>query len=156
MRLLSSLAVFVVAILATQVRATADETPVPPEKVSPVSSTSSCPEEDCVHNGFDQYRRTADIGSPHSAGFGFKHFALPFHNFTTWHRPKAATLTKAQRCAPDDFRPRGYGHLFARPCDSFRMDYKPFVLGGKSSQYGPAYILRSPEHRCDDCNKNHR
>lgn len=151
MRLLTPLAVFVLAILTTQVRGTADEQTAQPEKISNVSSTSSCPPEGFSQNGFDQYRRSPDIGSPHSAGFGFKHFALPFQNYTLWHRPKAATLTKCQRCAPESFRPRGIGNPFARPCDSFRMEYNPFVLHQRESQYGPSYILRREDPRCDDC-----
>lgn len=150
MRLLTPLAVFVLAILATQVPGAADEESVPPEQIATVSSTSSQP-GGFAQNGFDQYRRSPDIGSPHSAGFGFKHFALPFQNYTLWHRPKAATLTKCQRCTPELFRPRGTGNLFARPCDSFRMEYTPFMLRQKESQYGPSYILRREDPRCDDC-----
>lgn len=106
-------------------------------------------------NGFDQYRQQPDLGAPSSPGFGFLHFPSSMAMFTQWHRPKAATLTKAQRCAPDQFRPRGFGHLFARPCDSFRMDYNPHVLSNSTSNYGPAYLLRAPDQRCEKCDHEH-
>lgn len=152
MRLLTPLAVFVIAIITTQARTNAAEHAVPPEKLKTVSTTSTAVSQQCSENGFDQHRQQADIGAPGSPGYGFKHFPFRMHMFTSWHRPKAATLTQAQRCAPDSFNPRGYGHLFARPCDSFRMEYSPQVLDRPESQYGPSYIYRTPDERCDDCN----
>ncbi|MFY9253015.1 MAG: hypothetical protein WAO83_06155 [Fuerstiella sp.] len=151
MRSLKPLAVFVVAILTLQVRSTAVEPQVAPENLQQVSATATS--QPYSANGFDQYRRSADLGGPNSAGYGFKHFSLPFQNYTLWHRPKAATLTKYQRCAPDSFRPRGLGHLFAEPCDSFRMDYNPYSITEATSQYGPSYILRREDQRCDECAK---
>jgi hypothetical protein len=153
MRLFTPLAVFVIAIITTQARTNAEDAPVPPEKLTTVSSTSTGACQQCSENGFDQYRQQADIGAPGSPGFGFKHFPFKMHMFASWHRPKAATLTRTQRCEADDpFLPRGYGHLFARPCDSFRMEYSPYVLDRPQSQYGPAYIYRTPDERCEDCN----
>ena len=149
MRSLKPLAVFVVAILTLQVRSTADEPQVSPEVLSEVSASATT--QSYSSNGFDQYRRSPDLGGPNSAGYGFKHFALPFQNYALWHRPKAATLTKYQRCAPASFRPRGFGQLFAEPCDSFRMEYTPYVMREYNSQYGPSYTLRREDQRCDDC-----
>ena len=156
MRLLTPLAVFVIAIITTHTRTHAEETPVPPEQVKTVSLTTQPDREQCSENGFDQYRQQADLGAPCSPGYGFKHFPFSMHMFTSWHRPKAATLTRAQRCAADPFRPRGFGHLFARPCDSFRMEYTPHVLEASQSQYGPAYLYRAADQRCDDCEHGHR
>lgn len=152
MRLLTPLAVFVIAIITTQARTHADENSVPPEKLKTVSASSTAVSQQCSENGFDQFRQQADIGAPGSPGYGFKHFPFKMHMFTSWHRPRAATLTKTQRCAPDSFKPRGYGHLFARPCDSFRMEYSPYVLDRPESQYGPSYIYRAHDERCEDCN----
>lgn len=157
MRLLTPLAVFVLAIFAGHSHAVAEDSDnVSPEKTHTVAqeACNTCPPGGAM-NGFDQYRRMPDLGSPHSPGYGFKHFALPFQNYTKWHRPKAATLTKYQRCTPDEFRPRGYGRLFARPCDSFRMEYTPYILGSGSSPYGPSYLVRSPDLRCDKCDVAH-
>lgn len=128
--------------------------------ITPVSKTSdssvvlpqndpSCQPLKSGFNGFDNHRATPDFGAPYSGGFGFQHFALPMHHYTTWYRPRAATLTKSRRCEKDDFRPRGYGHLFARPYDGFRMEYSPFVLCDDESQYGPSYIARQPDQRCN-------
>lgn len=161
MRLLKPLAVFVLAILTTQVGVNAQQpnnTSIPPEvpgeygvHVGDACAPGDGYGSDPNYNGFDQYRRSPDLGGHNSAGFGFKHFALPFQNYTLWHRPKAATLTKYQRCYPEKFRPRGFGNLFARPCDSFRMDYSPHVLRDRDSEYGPSYLLRNPDHRCENC-----
>ncbi len=154
MRSLTPLAVFVIAIITTQARTSAeDASGVKPEqlKTVSVSNTSGGMSQPYSENGFDQFRQQPDLGAPGSPGFGFKHFPFKMHMFTTWHRPRAATLTKAQRCAPEKFRPRGYGDLFARPCDSFRMEYTPHVLSDPSSQYGPSYIYRNADQRCDHC-----
>ncbi len=149
MRLLTPLAVFVVAILTTVGRSEAEDKSVPAESTSTVSSSAEiCPPD---INGFDQFRQSADIGSPGSPGYGFKHFPSPMHAFTRWHRPRAATLTACQRCEPDSWRPRGFGNLFARPCDPFRMDYSPHTLNDGHTKYGPAYILRMRDPRCEDC-----
>ena len=157
MRSLTPLTVFVVAILTSQIRTTADEaSPVPPsqDKISTVSSKSVSAQQ-YANNGFDQFRQEPNLGAGSSPGFGFKHFPFSMHMFTTWHRPKASTLTKCQRCAPESFRPRGYGNLFARPCDSFRMDYSPYILSDAYTKYGPAYMYRHHDLRCDDCDHHH-
>lgn len=103
------------------------------------------------HNGFDIHRQSPDFGAPGSAAHGYNHFSGPLDRFTTWYRPRAATLTAWQRCAPDSFRPRGFGNLFNRPCDGYRMDYAPYTLRGSNSLYGPAYLLRMPDPRCQHC-----
>ena len=113
-----------------------------------IGSTAISP---LTFNGFDQHRQAPDMGAPGSAGHGFFHFTGPLDRFTTWYRPRAATLTGWQRCSPDPFRPRGFGHLFARPCDGYRMEYSPYELQHFKSQYGPSYLTRMPDPRCPDC-----
>ena len=100
-------------------------------------------------NGYSQIRQSPDLGAPGSAGNGFHHFPMPFDKYTTWYRPRAASLTQYQRCAPAPFRPRGFGNLFARPCDGFRMEYEPYSLGDENSKYGPSYFAQMPDPRCD-------
>lgn len=150
MRLLTPLAVFVVAILTSQSRSSAEEAPVPPEGVTPVTYRTGdvCPPGG---NGYDQYRQQPDSGSPSSPAHGFKHFMAPLHAFSTWYRPRAATLTSHQRCAEEPFRPRGYGNLFAKQCDPFRMEYSPYTLGDSCSKYGPSYLIRMRDARCQNC-----
>ncbi|MCA9050744.1 MAG: hypothetical protein KDA89_18525 [Planctomycetaceae bacterium] len=157
MRLVTPLTVFVVAILITEGRTWAQQTPQSAEPYPPTSAGvygNSGEPAQCPVNGYDQYRQVPDEGAPGSAGFGLKHFLLPLHAYTTWYRPRAATLTTSVRCAPDPFRPRGFGHLFAEPCDGFRMEYSPYGIGNGCSQYGPAYIARQPDQRCSDCDCN--
>ncbi|MEQ9409176.1 MAG: hypothetical protein RIK87_15685 [Fuerstiella sp.] len=152
MRLLKPLAVFVVAILTSHTNSNADETA--PLKATTQMSPTSSPMTTvpyCDVNGYDQYRQSPDQGSPGSPAHGFRHFPSPMHAFTSWYRPRAATLTRHQRCAEDDFRPRGYGHLFARPCDPFRMEYTPHIITDDRSTYGPAYLLRQCDQRCENC-----
>ncbi|GAB5440433.1 MAG: hypothetical protein Fues2KO_07820 [Fuerstiella sp.] len=167
MRLLTPTAVFVIAILASQRTTLADE-PITAEESDAAAASAvadmpaAVPPEQIIHgeatvaryNGYDRYRRQPDTGAPGSPAYGFKHFPAPMHAFTTWYRPRAATLTAAQRCAPQPFRPRGFGNLFARPCDPFRMEYNPHVLSQGHSTYGPSYLLRMCDPRCDDCDKN--
>ena len=105
-------------------------------------------------NGYAQQRMVPDLGAPGSAGNGFSHFSLPMDKYTNWYRPRAATLTQYQRCAPDSFRPRGMGHLFNRPCDGYRMEYEPYSLSDGMSKYGPSYFARMPDPRCPDCDHN--
>lgn len=104
-------------------------------------------------NGFDQYRRSPDAGLPVSPGYGYKHFAGPQRNYTNWYRPRAATRSQCVRCEPAAWRPRGFGNLFNRPCDNYRMEYSPYVVKGHSSAYGPAYLRRAADQRCEDCDK---
>lgn len=152
MRSLRPLAVFVVAILSTVVSAAADDSAAA-NSVADSSLGVMPPVQSYGVNGYDSYRRTPDLGSPVSPGHGFKHFSSPLHAFTTWYRPRAATRTQGQRCAPDAFRPRGFGRLFARPCDPYRMEYTPFVLRDGQSAYGPAYLLRACDQRCEHCDR---
>ena len=104
-------------------------------------------------NGFDQYRRSPDPGLPVSPGYGYKHFAGPQRNYTNWYRPRAATRSHCVRCEPAPWRPRGFGNLFNRPCDNYRMEYTPYVINGHYSVYGPSYLRRAPDPRCADCDK---
>lgn len=119
-------------------------------KFSPIRTGDTMMPEDSF-NGYAQIRSTPDLGAPGSAGNGFHHFSMPFDKYTSWYRPRAATLTKYQRCAPAPFRPRGFGNLFARPCDGYRMEYEPYTLQDAPSKYGPSYIARMPDPRCNDC-----
>ncbi len=102
-------------------------------------------------NGFAGLRSQPESGLPGTGGFGHRHYAQPMDRYTTWYRPRAATLTRSERCAPDAWRPRGLGHLFAEPLDSFRMDYEPYSLGEAPSTYGPAYVNRLGDPRCPNC-----
>ncbi len=163
-----SIAVFVTAVLVGQLSVNSqDYTPELTSQIQPVPDT--LPNSDVIHspgspmvlappveegfNGFALFRAVPDLGAPGSPGNGFKHFMLPMDKYTTWYRPRAATLTAWQRCAPDSFRPRGFGHLFARPCDGFRMEYTPYMLKEGTSQYGPSYIARQPDPRCEHCDQ---
>lgn len=150
MRLLTPLTVFVVAILTTHSRSEAADNTFPPDKMAGGGYGTSGPAM-CEVNGYDQYRQSPDMGAPGSPAYGFKHFPSPMRAFTTWYRPRAATLTKAQRCAEEPFRPKGFGNSFARPCDPFRMEYTPYVLNDSCSKYGPTYLLRAADPRCDGC-----
>jgi hypothetical protein len=149
MRSLTPVAVFVVAIFAFHSRSYAQSEPVAPADIATVSSTAVSQYHGV--NGYDQFRQYPDPGSPGSPAYGFKHFPAPTPTYTTWHRPKSSTWTRCVRCATQAFRPRGFGDLFARPCDPFRMEYTPYSLPNKGSQYGPSYILNQPDQRCQDC-----
>ena len=120
------------------------------KKFSPIRTGDAAMPEDS-YNGYADIRATPDLGAPGSAGSGFHHFSMPFDKYTQWYRPRAASLTAYQRCEPDAFRPRGFGNLFARPCDGYRMEYEPYMLGDGPSKYGPAYIARMPDPRCAHC-----
>ncbi|MEY3459221.1 MAG: hypothetical protein RL215_2378 [Planctomycetota bacterium] len=102
-------------------------------------------------NGFSTMRAAPSPGLPGTGGFGHNHYPQPMDRYTNWYRPRAATLGQAERCAPDSFRPRGLGHLFADPCDGFRMDYEPYSLSDGTAMYGPAYINRLGDPRCPNC-----
>lgn len=165
MQSLKTVTVFVIAVITSHASLVADTHPgkeaspepeatatQPAAQVRTVSSTSHPRHTELASPiGFDTYRRTPDLGAGHSPSYGFKHFAGSLNFFGRWHRPQASTLTKYQRCAPDPFRPRGFGHLFARPCDPYRMDYNPYVIREDRSEYGPAYLLRAPDPRCEKC-----
>lgn len=173
MRFLKPVVVFVIAVITAQVSLVADDetqAPVPIKNDSPkdasaprqalktrlVSAATAHPDfhqGELDPNGFDQYRREPDLGSGSSPSYGYKHFPHPLNMFGTWYRPRASTLTKAQRCAPEPFRPRGFGNQFARPCDSFRMEYSPYLLKENRTEYGPSYLLRAPDQRCEECGK---
>ena len=141
--------VFVVAVLVTHSVARSNDAQESYFKT--VSSSKSTAMDGAGFNGFDQFRMIPDFGMAGSAGHGYKHFTMPMNNYTTWYRPRAATLNQCVRCAPDSFRPRGFGHLFARPCDGYRMEYSPYVMSGANSMYGPSYIARQPDPRCEHC-----
>lgn len=169
MRFLKPVAVFVIAVITSQASVIAsDEIEIRPSqqadtsrdaatpsvKVQAVSTTKSQPrfqQQAPDHNGFDQFRREPDLGAGSSPSHGYKHFPASLNMFGKWYRPRASTLTKNQRCAPDEFRPRGFGHLFARPCDPFRMEYTPYVVKEQRSEYGPAYLSRACDPRCEKC-----
>ena len=90
---------------------------------------------------------------PHSGNacsVGFPHYDLPQEHYGVWYRPRAMGLQRPQRCAPDDWNPRGFGNLFARPCASHRMEYMPYLLTSNRSVYGPAYLAIQPDPHCDD------
>lgn len=150
MRYLTPLAVFVLAIITSQGRSiAADANETEAQTVSATVSQAQCV-NGCV-NGYDAYRQQPDPGPACSPAHGHNHFTAPLHAFTSWYRPRASTLGRDQRCAPDEFRPRGYGHLFARQCDPYRMEYTPYAIGEACSQYGPAYMIRIRDQRCEDC-----
>lgn len=169
MRRFANLGVFVVAVLALQMTSVAQDGAKPQVAGVPaLPPTGFVPNDNSVakfaakrtgeaaipngaYNGYSHLRSSPDLGAPGSAGSGFHHFMMPMDRYTNWYRPRAATLTQFQRCAPDSFRPRGFGHLFARPCDGFRMEYEPYLLSDGLSSYGPAYIARMPDPRCPDC-----
>ena len=170
MKRLVSFGVFVVAVLAlqmssiaqdgsvAQIPGTQPQTPQPGVMPSPNSvakfaakRTGDARMPANAFNGFAQNRATPDLGAPGSSGNGFNHFSLPMDKYTNWYRPRAASLTQYQRCAPDSFRPRGFGHLFATPCDGYRMDYEPYSMSDGMSLYGPSYFARMPDPRCPDC-----
>lgn len=119
-------------------------------KFAPIRTGDAVMPEDSF-NGYAQIRSNPDLGAPGSAGNGFHHFSMPFDRYTSWYRPRAATLTKYQRCAPGPFRPRGFGNLFARPCDGYRMEFEPYTLADSPSKYGPSYFARLPDPRCNNC-----
>lgn len=158
--------VFVFAVLALQLTTSAQDSPaLPSGPMNPFQAeqnpnslaklaskrTGDARLPNGAFNGFAQHRVPSDLGAPGSAGNGFSHFSLPMDRYTNWYRPRAATLTQYQRCAPDSFRPKGLGNLFARPCDGYRMDYEPYSLSDGMSKYGPAYLARMPDPRCPDC-----
>lgn len=162
----ASLCVYVVAILTVHAATMAQDAELPAGQSSPSAEhprvTNSLAKYSAVRtgnatlptgafNGFRQIRAVPDLGAPGSAGNGFNHFPLPQDKYTNWYRPRASSLTQHQRCAPDEFRPRGFGHLFARPCDGFRMEYEPYAISDGMSNYGPAYLSRLPNPQCDDC-----
>ncbi|MCA9034066.1 MAG: hypothetical protein KDA91_02995 [Planctomycetaceae bacterium] len=156
MRLARFLPAFTAAFISLQPFAAAQSpplAPVPDSSGMPVISSPELLEGSPEFNGFSIYRAHPDLGAPGSAAHGFSHFMMPLDKYGTWYRPRAATLTQCQRCAPDDFRPRGLGHLFARPCDGYRMDYSPYTLNTGRSQYGPSYLARQPDPRCVDCDE---
>ena len=151
MRKTLPMTVFVVALLIGQLSVSAQQdAPTVPLRL-PIAKQVRPPMQAQTFNGYAQYRAAADPGSPASAGHGFQHFVMPMDKYTHWYRPRAATLAACQRCAPPAFRPRGFGDLFAEPCDGFRMEYAPYMLADGTSNYGPAYVARQADPRCVDC-----
>jgi hypothetical protein len=102
-------------------------------------------------NGFSGMRAVPNQGMPGTGGYGHSHFDQPMDRYTNWYRPRAATLGRSERCSPDTFRPRGFGNLFADPCDGFRMDYEPYSIGDGAALYGPSYVNRLGDARCPNC-----
>jgi hypothetical protein len=163
---LVSFCVYVFAILTVHAATMAQDAAIAPaeDRLSPQppQTTNSLAKYSAVRtgnatlpngafNGFRQIRAVPNLGAPGSAGNGFNHFPLPLDKYTNWYRPRASSLTQYQRCAPDEFRPRGFGHLFARPCDGFRMEYEPYAISDGMSNYGPAYFSRLPNPQCESC-----
>ena len=149
MRIYLPLAVYVVAFAIGHTATKAENKRDGLTNIAPASPTTRASVTAAQFNGFQVWRAIPDSGAPRSAGFGFQHFSLPMHRYNTWYRPRAATLTQCRRCEKNDFRPRGFGNLFATPVDCFRMEYSPYVLSADNSQYGPSYIARQPDQRCD-------
>jgi hypothetical protein len=60
---------------------------------------------------------------------------------------------KQARCAPEPFRPRGFGNLFADPQVPYRFDYTPYRVGVKQREYGPWYypVPEDPHCYCEHC-----
>ena len=164
MRLVNSISVFVVAFAVghtvTQAAGQSPPRPLRVTRITPVAAESPAPAPvtveslDFSFDGFKPWQAFPEYGMPGSAAPCAKHFPLPMHHYTNWYRPRAATLTEAQRCEAQPFRPRGYGDLFARPCDGFRMEYQPYTLNDERSQYGPVYIARQPDPRCEQCDRH--
>lgn len=80
-------------------------------------------------------------------------FSEPMHNYTGWFRPRAVGRTQAERCYGDTFRPRGFGHLFAKSSTGMRLDYRPYQLSNWHSVHGPAYYPIAEDPRCAHCDK---
>ena len=160
MRLVTSLSVFVVAFAFGHTVTQAADFSDRVTRITPVSAdcrpveSAGVESYDSGFSGFKPWQAAPEYGMPGSAAPDAPHFPLPMHHYTNWYRPRAATLTKGRRCEAQPFHPRGFGNLFARPCDPFRMEYKPYALSDHNSLYGPAYIARQPDPRCDhhgDC-----
>lgn len=166
MRLVNSLSVFVVAFAVGHTVTDAAEqspsrnlrvtriTPVAAKSQAPVPAPVPLESLDFSFDGFKPWQAVPEYGVPGSAAAGAEHFPLPMHHYTHWYRPRAATLTAARRCEAQPFRPRGFGNLFARPCDCFRMEYRPYSLSDDRSLYGPVYIARQPDPRCEHCDEH--
>jgi len=131
----------------TPLTSTSDDPPVTPASSEALIIESP---EFCF-SGFNPWRAVPQTGALGSAASGYQHFSLPMHRYTQWYRPRAATLTPCRRCEQNPFRPRGLGHLFARPCDGYRIEFTPHAMCDGRSRYGPAYIARQPDPRCDHC-----
>jgi len=153
MRLANSISVFVVAFAVGHTVTQAARPTMRVTRITPAAAElpAPVPVESCdfSFDGFKSWQAAPEYGLPGSAAPGAQHYTLPMHHYTNWYRPRAATLTAAQRCEAQPFRPRGFGNLFARPCDGYRMEYKPYTLSDDRSQYGPVYITRQPDPRCD-------
>ena len=99
-------------------------------------------------NGMTTFRQHAHFGYPWSPTLGFRHYDWPSPYYGLWYRPRAAEVHASQRCAPDRFRPRGYGHLFYRRRCGHRLDYAQYRLTDPRSNYGPEYFGLQPDPRC--------
>lgn len=105
-----------------------------------------------------QFGHLPHLGQPDDGGQGYPHYDYPNYRYDLWYRPHAFGWGKAERCAPDPFRPRGLGNVFNEPSTCYRLDYNRYVIKNYRSEYGPSYYHRLPDERCDDYDfcKHHR
>lgn len=91
-----------------------------------------------------------EVFSPSNNGAGpmAPFYRMPTYQYTGWYRPRAVERDTAVRCQPTDFRPRGFGNLFARTPSNRRLDYAPYKLANWQTPYGPAYYELPPDQRC--------
>ncbi len=87
-------------------------------------------------------------GKPWYSSAGYPHYDAPAKWYDIWFRPRAFGLTKKQRCRPDRWDPRGFGHLFNRSDSCYRMDYNRYVVVPTYSEYGPSYYRQLPPEQC--------
>lgn len=87
-------------------------------------------------------------GSQNDPGQGYQHYDLRSRHYGHWYQPKQFGLTLIERCSAPLFRPRGYGNLFNRPSNCYRMDYNRYLLENHRSDYGPSYYHNLPDPRC--------
>lgn len=87
-------------------------------------------------------------------GQGHLHYDHRSRHYGHWYQPKQFGLTIVERCSAPLFRPRGYGNLFNRPSNCYRMDYHRYVLKDHRSDYGPSYYHNLPDPRCTKTTKS--
>lgn len=90
-------------------------------------------------------------GQPCEGGYGHPHYPWPQRYYGSYYRPRAFGLRQQERCDPDLWRPRGYGHLFNEPSTCHRMEYIPYIVKAPYSEYGPTYWRRQRDPRCKIC-----
>jgi len=94
-------------------------------------------------------------GTSEDGGVGYRHYDFPNYRYGIWYRPRGFGWGIAERCAPQPFRPRGYGNLFNEPSTRYRMDYNRYVLTNYRTDYGPSYYRRHIDQRCDTYDHSH-